>query len=558
MVQQLSWLSHRRRVSAVMIPVLAALIVASTMAASAQAFGGATGSRPASVALAAADSCAGLTSLSLAHTTINSAVVAPAETVQPPIPGLGLPPAPVVATCRVHATVTTPGADDRIGVDVWMPVSGWNGRFQGVGGSAFLAGHPYFMVGAVDAGYAAAVTDAGNTASSPFDGSFALDSNGQLNWPLIKDFAYRGVHDLAVVGKAVTAAYYGSRARFSYWNGCSTGGRQGLAEAQRYPADFDGILAGAPAINWHKYVPASLWPQLVMLRSGDFLPQCKFSAFQAAAIKACDALGDGVVDGVIGDPLACHFNPRSLVGTSTPCGTITAQDAAVVAKIWQGARSTTGKFLWYGLEPGASFAGIANTVTANGQTVGAPFPLILEYLGTWVQQNPPVPTGTWDWTTTTYARFDRLFQQSVRLFGDVMGTDNPDLRGLRNAGGKLLIYHGLADQLIFPQGTINYYRRVQQATGGSEDFARLFLAPGMAHCAGGPGAQPDNPLNQLVDWVEHGNAPTSLNGVIRDPSTGAVTATRPICLYPKVATYTGSGPTTQASSFTCRRTKANA
>jgi hypothetical protein len=148
-----------------------------------------------------------------------------------------------------------------------------------------------------------------------------------------------------------------------------------------------------------------------------------------------------------------------------------------------------------------------------------------------------------------------LFQQSVELFGNVMGTDNPDLSGFKKAGGKLVIYHGLADQLIFPQGTINYYRRVQQATGDradTTDFARLFLAPGMAHCAGGPGAQPDNPLNQLVDWVENGKAPKSLNGVIRDPSTGAVTATRPICMYPKVAVYNGSGPTTQASSFACR------
>jgi hypothetical protein len=542
-----------------MIPVVAALIVTSTMTAPAQAFGRAAASRPASVALAAPGSCAGLTTLSLPNTTINSAVDAPAGTVEPPIPGL--PPAPVVATCRVHATVTTPGLNDQIGVDVWMPITGWNGRFQGVGGAAFIAGHPYFMAGAVDAGYSAAVTDAGATPSHPFDGSFALDSQGQLNWPLIEDFAYRGVHDLAVVGKAVTAAYYGSKARFSYWNGCSTGGRQGLAEAQRYPSDFDGILAGAPAINWHKYVPASLWPQLVMLQSGDFLPPCKFGAFQTAAITACDSLGDGVVDGVIGDPLACNFDPTSLVGTSTPCGTITAQDAAVVAKIVAGARTTGGKFLWYGLTWGTTFAGefpgagLANTTTSDGETVGVPFPLILEYLGTWVQQNPPVPTGTWDWTTTTYDQFDQLFQRSVETFGGVMGTDNPDLRGFKKAGGKLVIYHGLADQLIFPQGTIDYYRRVQQSTGDRDttDFARVFLAPGMAHCAGGPGAQPDDPLNQLVDWVENGKAPNSLNGVIRDPSSGAVTATRPICLYPKVAVYRGSGPTTEASSFACRR-----
>jgi feruloyl esterase len=444
-----------------------------------------------------------------------------------------------------------------------MPVSGWNGRFQGVGGSGFVADDPNEMAAAVDAGYSAAGTDAGHTSQSPFavlDGSFALDSKGRLNWPLIEDFAYRGVHDLAVVGKAVTAAYYGSQAKFAYWNGCSTGGLQGMAEAQRYPSDFNGILAGAPAINWQKYVPASLWPELVMQRSGDFLPRCKFDAFQAAAIKACDSLGDGVVDGVIGDPLACHFDPHALVGTSTPCGTITAQDADVVAKIVAGPRTTSRNFLWYGLTWGAPFAGpvanpfsgLANTTTNGGKTIGAPFPLVLQYLGTWVQQNP-----TWDWTTTTYDQFDQLFQQSVEMYGNVMGTDNPDLSAFKKSGGKLIMWHGLADQLIFPQGSINYFNRVQKATGGAEDtrsLARLFLAPGVTHCGlFAPGPVPEDPLGQLVQWVENGKSPDSLNGVVRDPSTGAVTATRPICMYPNVAHYNGHGSTTEASNFSCRR-----
>src|SRR3984893_1009150 len=299
MLQQLI----RPRVSAVVAPVVAALAVTSTFMTPAQTFALAATAPIASNTLAAHASCASLTSVSLPNTTVDSAVNAPSGQIPPPLPGF--PPTPVVATCRVHATVTTPGAGDHIGVDVWMPVSGWNGRFQGVGGSGFVADAPNEMAAAVDAGYSAAGTDAGHTSQSPFavlDGSFAVDSNGRLNWPLIEDFAYRGVHDLAVVGKPVTAAYYGSQAKFAYWNGCSTGGRQGMAEAQRYPSDFNGILAGAPAINWQKYVPASLWPELVMQRSGDFLPQCKFSAFRSAAIKACDTLGDGVVDGVIGDP----------------------------------------------------------------------------------------------------------------------------------------------------------------------------------------------------------------------------------------------------------------
>jgi Tannase and feruloyl esterase len=512
-------------------------------------------------------SCASLGSISLPNTTVNSAIDTPAGSIPPPFPGF--PATPVVATCRVHATVTTPGANDHIGIDVWLPVSGWNGRFQGVGGGGYKADDPNEMAVAVNAGYSAAGTDAGHTSASPipaFDGSFALDGEGDLNWPLIEDFAYRGVHDAAVVGKAVTAAYYGSSARYSYFNGCSTGGRQGMAEAQRYPSDFDGILAGAPAINWDRYVPASLWPELVMQRSSDFVPSCKFAAFQAAAIKACDTLGDGVVDGVIGDPPSCKFDPNSLVGTSTACGTITAQDAAVVKRIVAGAHATSGEFLWFGVQWGAPFAGdfpgtgLANTTTVNGGLVGAPFPLILEHMGTWVQQNPPVPAGTWDWTTTTYDQFDQLFQRSVEMYGRVMGTATPDLSGFKKAGGKLIMWHGQADQLIFPQGSIRYYKRVQQAMGGSDrtnDFARLFLAPGVTHCAGGPGAQPADPLGQLVAWVEKGNAPNSLNGAVIDASTGTVSATRPICMYPNVAAYKGRGASTEASNFECRRSSAS-
>jgi Tannase and feruloyl esterase len=402
------------------------------------------------------------------------------------------------------------------------------------------------------------VTDGGHTGVSSLTGSFALDGSGRLNWPLIEDFSYRALHDLAVVGKAVTAAYYGTAAHDSYWNGCSTGGRQGLAEAQRYPTDYNGILAAAPAINWQKFIPAELWPELVMLQSGDFLPQCKFAAFQTAAINACDKVGDGVADGVIGDPLACKFDPSSLVGTSTPCGTITAQDAAVVAKISDGPRTTGGDFLWYGLTWGASYGGLANTATTGATTVGAPFPIALAHLGTWVQQNPPVSLGgTWDWTTLTSDQYDQLFQQSVEMYSDVIGTDNPDLGAFKNAGGKLVIWHGLADQLIFPQGSIDYYKRVESVLGGegkTKDFARLFLAPGVAHCAGGPGAQPDNPLNAVIDWVEHKKAPDELNGVIRN-SGGAVTETRPICMYPSVAAYKGNGDVAQATSFVCRPTK---
>lgn len=536
------------RVSAVLTAALVAVIGAGT--AFAFADGGSSAARDAGAlnGESAAVSCSSLVALSLAGATVNTAIDTPAGTVPGPFPGF--PPTPVPETCRVHATATSPGVNDHIGIDVWMPVKGWNGRFEGVGGGGYSTGSPNSLAGPVAAGYAAASTDGGHTGPSSFTGSFALDSSGHLNWPLIEDFSYRALHDLAVAGKAVTAAFYGMHARYAYWNGCSTGGRQGLAEAQRYPNDYNGILSAAPAINWQKFIPAELWPELVMKRSGDFLPQCKFAAFQAAAIKACDTVGDGVVDGVIGDPLACKFDPTSVVGTSTPCGTITAQDAAIVAKIVAGPRTTSGDFLWYGLTWGTTFQGLANTTTSGGTTVAAPFPIALAHLGTWVQENP-----TWDWTTTTYDQYDQLFLQSVEMYTNVIGTDNPDLTGFKKAGGKLLIWHGLADQLIFPQGTINYYNRVTDLMGGKGNttrFARLFLAPGVTHCAGGAGPQPNNPLNDLVRWVEQHHAPTTLNGVVTDPTTGAVTATRPICMYPDVAAYKGSGSTAQASSFVCR------
>lgn len=532
--------------------VFAVAVVAASVAVGPSAAASTHHAAGASVTLPAVP-CGSLTSLALANTVVNSAVDTPAGSVPGPFPGA--PPTPVPETCRVHATVTSPGVNDQVGIDVWMPVSGWNGRFQGVGGGGYSTGSPNSLAAPVAAGFSAAVTDGGHTGTSSFTGSFALNSSAHLNWPLIEDFSYRGLHDLAVVGKAVTAAFFGTAAMFSYWNGCSTGGRQGLAEAERYPNDYNGILSAAPAINWQKFIPAELWPELVMLGGGDVLPQCKLAAFQAAAINACDKVGDGVADGVIGDPLSCRFDPATLVGTSTPCGTITAQDAAIVARIVAGPRTTSGTFLWYGLPWGASFSGLANTITSGSTTVPAPFPIALAHLGTWVQETPPVSLGgTWDWTTTTFDQYDQLFQQSVEMYSDVIGTDNPDLSAFKKAGGKLVIWHGLADQLIFPQGSINYYQRVVDTMGGvgrTRDFARLFLAPGVAHCAGGPGPQPDSPLNAVIDWVEHGQAPQALDGVVRS-SAGAVTQTRPICMFPSVAVFKGHGDPTVASSFVCR------
>lgn len=492
--------------------------------------------------------------IGLAGVTVDAAVFDTSGSFTPPgttTPITGLP-----DFCAVSLTQTD-HAGNPIDIAVWLPAN-WNGRFQGIGGGGYSCGITYSSPGevagslqeAVDAGYAGASTDCGVPPADGLTGSWALTSSGQLNWPLITDFASAGMHDMTVAGKAVTQAYYPGELRDSYFYGCSTGGREGLMEAQRYPDDYNGIVSGAPAINWTRFIPAEIWPALVMNQMHDALPTCKEDAFTSAVIKACDAR-DGVTDGIISNLADCHWNADRLIGVQTPCGTITPADAAVMNKIWAGPVSRRGGKLWYGLERGASLAGLAATTTTNGVTTPAPFPITVSWLGTWLQKNP-----TWDWKTLTYAQFDRLFAQSVAEFSGVIATDNPDLSAFREHGGKILVWHGLADELIFPQGTIQYYQRVQRAMGGpraTSSFARLFLAPGAQHCASAVGPAPADPLAAVVNWVERGQAPTSILGTVTDPTTGVVTLSRPLCAYPLVARYTGHGAISQAQNFTCAR-----
>jgi hypothetical protein len=475
-------------------------------------------------------SCESLMSVTLPNTTIDSAVVEAAAGPRP-------------SFCRITATVTHPPANDRVRVFIGLPMNGWNGRFQGVGGGGFSGGSPNGVIGPVASGYAAGSTDTGHEGGS---GRFALDTNNRLNWMLIRDNAYLGIHEMTLTGKALVQAFYGQAPRHSYFNGCSTGGRQGLSEAQRYPADYDGILSGAPAINWTKLHMEQMWGHVVMKAAGNFLPQCKFMAAQAAAVAACDA-ADGVKDGVIEDPRGCAFDPKQLVGTSAgACGDFTAADAEVIRKVWQGPRRQDGSFLWYGLQRGADFGGL--TSTGGTPLTGRPNPITMEWWRYFLTQNPE-----WDWSVLTPASYEQYFDQSVEEFSAVLATDNPDLSAFRDRGGKVVLWHGWSDQLIYPEGTIDYYQRVQKQMGGAENtakFARLFLAPGVGHCAGGPGPQPAGQFDAVVKWVEDGIVPETLNAVRRDGS-GAVVRSRPLCRFPMVAKYKGTGSTDEASNFTC-------
>ncbi|MBB5774015.1 DUF6351 family protein [Nonomuraea jabiensis] len=466
-----------------------------------------------------------------------------------PLPAVDVPDVP--ARCEVTVTLTHPGTDDHSKVRVWLPEQGWNGRFQAVGGSAFAAGdYGAALAGAIKTGYAAATTDAG--VSTYLDTAWALNSDGKVNTSLLKNFADRSQHEMTLIAKQVIAEVYGKPASYSYWNGCSTGGRQGYMEAQRHPDDYDGILAGAPGINWDEFEVATLWPQVVMNEEKTYPAPCEFNAFNEAAVKACDRL-DGVNDGVIGDPSACDYDPRGLIGKTVECDgeqqTISAADATVMRKIWDGPRTPSGKRLWYGLPVGAGFD-LANTILGeDGNRVGAPFPVPAAWVQTFVKRQP-----AFDLTTITYADFAKLFKQSQAEYDTVIGTDDPDLSAFRRSGGKLLTWHGQSDQLIPALGTVNYRERVEAAMGGArrvDDFYRLFLAPGVAHCGGaaGTGPVPTDALGALTAWVEQGKAPRTLSAAVKNAS--GKTVTRELCLYPAVSRYNGHGDVADAASYRC-------
>lgn len=472
-------------------------------------------------------SCESLATEALPNTTIESAAVDPNN------PGV----------CRVTAVTTHPPAGDRVRIWIAIPLSNWNGRFLGTGGGGFSGGSAAGVNQPVGLGYAAGATDTGHEGAG---GSFALDSNGRLNWQLIRDNAHVGIHEMTVAGKALTQALYGVAPRFSYFNGCSTGGRQGLMEAQRYPQDYNGIVSGAPAINWNRFHVQHLWGPVVMNAANNPVAPCKLAAATAAAIAACDII-DGVKDGVIEDPKRCSYDPKSLVGTPAgDCGSFTAADLNVIRKLWEGPRREDGGFLWYGLPRAADLNALW---TSRGAPLRPqPFGISMDWFRYFLTQEPK-----FDGNTVTLAGYERLWEQSVEQYGMVFGTDNPDLTAFRDRGGKAIVWHGWADQLITAEGTVDYYTRVQQAMDGSKKasaFIRLFMAPGVAHCGGGAGPAPSGQLEALLAWVENGKAPETLMATRRD-QTGAVTRSRPLCQYPLVAKYKGSGGTDDAANFVC-------
>jgi hypothetical protein len=452
------------------------------------------------------------------------------------------------AHCQV--TVLVP---DRINIVVELPDTNWNGRYQAVGNGVYAGSFQPPTAGLAD-GYVTSATDTGHQ-DSPFSGDWAWSPTG-MNYGLIHDFAWRANHEMAVKSKALIQYYYAQAPTYSYWNGCSTGGREGITEAFRYPSDFDGILAKSPAINWTRFIPAEEWPAVVMNQLHDYLPSCKASALPALVQQACD-MTDGVKDG-LWDARDCKFDAKSVIGVQTSCGPFTATDAAVIQKIWNGPRRVNGGFLWYGLTPGSDFGsapglGLATTVSENDVAVDAvPFLISNDWFKFFLHKDP-----TWDWHTLTFAQYEQDFDQSVTEWDYDLGTNTPDLTAFRDHGGKLIMWHGLQDQLIFPQGSINYYDRVVPKMGGlsaTEKFMRFYMSPNVTHCGGGSGPNPPDLFAQVVKWRESGVAPGTLTATLPAGSgvnTSSQPMTRPVCLYPGRIRYKGSGSIYDASNFKC-------
>jgi feruloyl esterase len=484
----------------------------------------------------AQNACAKLAELALDDTQL-TAVSVPAGPFTPTgvaVPG-GPPaaqPTTVPTFCRVSGTI-----EPAIRFEVWLPErSAWNGRYQAVGGGGFAGVLSYgAMVPAIQAGYVTSSTDTGHVAP---DVEWLGDEG------LLRDYGYRAIHEMTVKSKEIIDAYYGEGPEYSYFNGCSTGGRQGLMEAQRYPEDYDGIVSGAPVNYFVATHYTQLWVALAAKEKDDagVLSADDLALVNRAVVAQCDA-DDGLKDGVLEDPRACEFDPAVLQcsGSAGSGQCLSIAQVEALNKIYAGpTHPRTGAKMHPGLVPGGEPSWLL--VTSNGLV-----PIPYEYFGRSVLGTP-----TWDWRKFDFAEHVALAERKT---GDILNAIDPDLRRFRNAGGKLIQYHGWNDQVIFPEGSVNYHMSVAdelapgQGIEGVQDFMRLFMVPGMTHCRGGVGTDRFDAQAAIEAWVERGTPPTRI--VASRVENGDVTRTRPLCPYPQVARYDGSGDQNDAANFTC-------
>jgi pimeloyl-ACP methyl ester carboxylesterase len=447
-----------------------------------------------------------------------------------------------VEICKVSAHAN-PAAGSEIKFHVWLPVS-WNGKMLGFGGGGFngsLTIDGLVLTKPVNDGYAALSTDAGH------------DVGEGAKWALghpekIVDFGHRANHVGTVAAKAIIEAYYGSATKHAYFHGCSNGGRDALMLAQRYPEDYDGIIAGAPANSWTALMSSFARNGLVTRLSPavDTLAP-KLTMVRDAAIKQCDA-ADGVKDGLISNPAACRFDPRVLQcksGASSTC--LSKPEATALRGIYQGTRTRDGQVIMPGFPPGSELEWPAWFTAPDGQAQG----MAQEFFRNMVYDDP-------NWDRTNFV-LDRDYPAAKRRMASILDATDTDLRPLARRGGKLLMYHGWDDPAIPAGNSIRYFEAARRKLGRRADQARLFMVPGMAHCGGGTGPNGLDMLAALDSWVQTGKAPERLTATRYEDSKLAfvglatkVLATRPICAWPNTPHYKGSGSKDDESSFACR------
>jgi hypothetical protein len=460
--------------------------------------------------------------------------------------------------CQVKVHITHEGTNDKVLIEAWLPLTHdeWNGRFQATGGAGFETGMFGAHLGqAVRDGWAAVSTDGGSGSDNLAkvqDGSWALKNSedGTLDWNLLHNFASRSSVDQINIGKVITQLYYGKAPHHSYWNGCSTGGRQGYIIAQKYPHLVDGILAEVPSFNFVNLVTGEFWSQLVMKQQDTYLSNCELEHFRSQAIEQCDML-DGVRDGMIENPETCAFDPFAIVGNEILCEgkhvEITLEMATVVDHIMKGPKQVPWGPIFHGLNPGNRFDWLSNiSIAEDGTRSQNPFGICESWMKNVVLRNPSARLDLLN--ITSY--FGHWAQANYEL-GGLLNNVDPDLSLLKASGTRLLTWHGIADAAIPYQNTVDYRRRVEAAMGGAhavDQFYRLFLVPGVEHCGGGNGPVPKS-LQALVDWVERDDAPEVLEA--RTTNDQGEPVTRELCAYPGKSKYMGVGDANRASSWGC-------
>jgi feruloyl esterase len=452
--------------------------------------------------------------------------------------------------CRV-AGVIAPTSESQIRFEVWLPLENWNGKFAGVGNGGWAGIISYGQLAEqLRRGYATASTNTGHEGTGDANAArFAFEKAEQL-----VDFAYRSHHEMALKAKAITEAFYAKPPQRSYFIGCSSGGYEGLMEAQRYPADYDGIVAGMPANNWTRLMAGDFDATLAVFKGGvNNLPTPALGILHRAALAACDSK-DGVVDGVLEDPRQCAFDPGVLSckpgQEADTCLTPAQVEAA--RRVYGGLKDpATGAQLYPGLAPGSE-PFWPNRDLAN------PFSIPIAHYK-WLV----IGDSNWDWRSFDFGdpADYQTHQRAEAKFAPILNATNPNLDAFRQRGGKLLQYHGWNDQLITPLNSINYYESVLSFFGaGGRDrvktlqdvqgFYRLFMAPGMAHCGGGTGPNTFDMQAALERWVERGIPPDQI--LATHSINGVIDRSRPLCPYPKIAAYKRNGDTNDATNFVCR------